>query len=453
MATERRTRRDRGVSVSAGNRGVPRAVRRQSLTCDAVPVNGNGVQNRVRHGAEALLRANWREGTSRDGRPYAYTCPDGGKYPYQWFWDSLMHALAWNELDPRRAADELQSLARAQQDDGLIGHTLFWAGPVRLARLPFYNVRGRLDMATATIQPPFLGWAWSEVANRLDDDDFRAQGREVVRRFHDWIARERIDDTGLAWVILPDETGCDASPVFDQALGRRRHGTPGFALLVAQARSHDYSFRRIRAAGGFTIACPLVNTSLALGYLGLADLGHPGACERARELTRAMVDHLWDERAGIFRLMDPDGRQVPVSAWQGLAPAALPDLPEAIRQRVVEQWLLQGNRFWPAHPVPSVSLDDPTFMRGDGRIIPKYWRGPSWPFTPPFAIPALLRAGRESDARVLVARIEERLDAQGFREYTDPIDGTGMGARAFSCQAVVLALRAWLDRPPLPVRA
>ena len=34
-----------------------------------------------------------------------------------------------------------------------------------------------------------------------------------------------------------------------------------------------------------------------------------------------------------------------------------------------------------------------------------------------------------------------------------PIDGTGMGARAFSCQAVALALRAWLDRPPIPVRA
>jgi hypothetical protein len=54
---------------------------------------------------------------------------------------------------------------------------------------------------------------------------------------------------------------------------------------------------------------------------------------------------------------------------------------------------------------------------------------------------------------VLVARIEERLDGQGFREYTDPIDGTGMGARAFSCQTVALALRAWLDRPPIPVRA
>ncbi len=28
-----------------------------------------------------------------------------------------------------------------------------------------------------------------------------------------------------------------------------------------------------------------------------------------------------------------------------------------------------------------------------------------------------------------------------------------MGARAFTCQAAVLALHAWLDRAPIPVRA
>ena len=413
----------------------------------------NGVTSRVRTGAQALLAANWREGMGRDGARFGYTCPDGAKYPYQWFWDSLMHALAWNEVDPARAATELRSLAGAQRADGLIGHTVFWEQPVRASRLLFYNVHRRSDMATATIQPPFLGWAWAEVAERLDDPAFTRQGRDVVAAYHGWMERERIDRTGLAWVILPDETGCDASPVFDPLLRWRRHGTPGFALLVAAARRHGFSFHRIRAAGGFTAACPLVNTALALGYLGLAAMGDTSARTRAREVTRAIVDHLWDDRAGIFRLAGPDGRHVPVSAWQGLAPAALPDLPDELRTRIVDQWLTRRTRFWPPHPVPSVSMDDPRFARGDGRIIPQYWRGPSWPFTPPFALPALLRAGRHEEAAVLVARIEERLDGQGFREYTDPIDGTGMGARAFSCQAVALALRAWLDRPPIPVRA
>ncbi len=413
----------------------------------------NAVRARVDGAARALLTANWREGVGRDGTRYAYTCPDGEKYPYQWFWDSLMHALAWNEVDPRRAAAEVESLAGSQTPDGLIGHTIFWNAPVRPSRLAFYNVRRCADLATATIQPPFLGWAWAEIAERLDDPSFTARGRDVVSRYHGWIERERMDETGLAWVILPDETGCDASPVFDAALGWRRHGTPGFAALVAEVRRHEFSFRRIRAAGGFTAACPLVNTALALGHVGLAALGVAGARDRAREITEAIVRHLWDDDTGIFRLLGPDGRLSPVNVWQGLAPAALPDLPAEIRDRVVNGWLMAPSRFWARHPVPSVSLDDPAFIRGDGRMIPQYWRGPSWPFTPPFAVPALLLAGRHAEASALVARIDERLDAHGFREYTDPINGTGIGARAFSCQAVILALHAWTERPPLPARA
>jgi hypothetical protein len=76
----------------------------------------NTVPTRVSTAAESLLTANWREGQGRSGARYAYTCPDGEKYPYQWFWDSLMHALAWNEIAPARAADELRSLAAAQAE-------------------------------------------------------------------------------------------------------------------------------------------------------------------------------------------------------------------------------------------------------------------------------------------------------------------------------------------------
>ena len=80
----------------------------------------------------------------------------------------------------------------------------------------------------------------------VDDDAFAAEGRDAVSRYHAWIERERVDATGLAWVILPDETGCDASPVFDAPLGWRAHGHPGFMLLVQQVRRRGFSFRRTR---------------------------------------------------------------------------------------------------------------------------------------------------------------------------------------------------------------
>src|SRR5262245_48839022 len=83
-------------------------------------------------GARKVLDDNWREGRTNSGLTYAYTCPDATKYPDQFFWDSCFHALAWSRLDIKRAMLELRSLAAAQQASGLIGHTIFWNGPVRL---------------------------------------------------------------------------------------------------------------------------------------------------------------------------------------------------------------------------------------------------------------------------------------------------------------------------------
>ena len=49
--------------------------------------------------AQAVLRANWREGVHRDGTPYAFTCPATPRYRHQWHWDSCFHAIAWCRYD------------------------------------------------------------------------------------------------------------------------------------------------------------------------------------------------------------------------------------------------------------------------------------------------------------------------------------------------------------------
>jgi hypothetical protein len=98
----------------------------------------------VRHRSETVLRQNWREGTrARDGIAYAYTCPSPGRYPWQWYWDSCFHAIAWRQFDRRRAERELRSLLAVQRPDGFIGHTIFWNAPLRGMRRLTYNVTSR----------------------------------------------------------------------------------------------------------------------------------------------------------------------------------------------------------------------------------------------------------------------------------------------------------------------
>lgn len=391
-----------------------------------------------------VLEDNTRAGRTPGGVGYRYTCPDGAKYPDQFLWDSCLIALAWSRIDVARARDELRTLAAAQAPDGHIGHTVFWGGPVRLRRLAGYNVATRRAAATSTIQPPLLGWAWAQVADRSRrDEGFRAEGRRVVAAHHRWLTAHRADDEGLLRILQPDESGLDATPAYDRALGRRAHPRPGFVLLVHANRRRGFDLRRAEAAGAFTATDVLVNTAWALSWHGLARLGEPGAAAEAHRVTRALERRLWTPEAGIFHARGPGGAVHRVDTWAGLAPLALPDLHPEIADTVITRHLLDPSRFWLPYPVPSVSAAEPSFRPGDtGRPIRRYWRGPTWPFTWWFVHRGLVLHGRHREACALAGRARALVGREGLREYYNPISGRGLGGRAFAVSGIVLDLDA-----------
>jgi len=159
---------------------------------------------------------------------------------------------------------ELRSLGAAQQPSGLIGHTTFWSGPVRLARAFTYNMLHPRDFQTATIQPPLLGWVWAEVANRAGDAAFAEEGRAVIERLHEYLDRERADADGLIGILQPDETGLDASPMYDRPLGWRSHPNPGFfaSLRCSVSIERGATVLAPRAATGRDRECRLSGWTL-----------------------------------------------------------------------------------------------------------------------------------------------------------------------------------------------
>jgi hypothetical protein len=403
-------------------------------------VESHTLLDNLRTSARDVLERNHRHGRTPEGVEFAYTRPDNEKYPDQFLWDSCLVALVWSRLDPSRARDELRTLAAAMEPSGHLGHTVFWSGPVRLARLPGYNIRRRRDRSTATIQPPLLGWAWAEVADRSPDDPgFRAEGRSVVRRQLDWFERARAEADGLIGVLQPDETGLDATPAYDRALGWRAHPYPGFALLVHENRRRGFDYRRARTAGSFTALDVLVNTAWALSWYGLERLGDPEAGARAAQIVTALERRLWDAERGLFFAEGPDHTRLPVATWAGLAPLALPGLSPDIATRLIDEQLLNPSRFWLPWPVPSTSAEEPSFRPGDtGWPIRRYWRGPTWPFTWWFVHQGLRVHGREDTARELAVRIAQLIAREGMREYYNPITGRGLGARHFAVSAIAL---------------
>jgi Mannosylglycerate hydrolase MGH1-like glycoside hydrolase domain len=386
----------------------------------------------IRDLCEATLRRNWREGVrERDRVRFAYTQPSPGHYPFQWYWDSCFAAIVWRRFDATRSRAELESLLAAQSEDGFIGHTIFWDRPLNDRQRLTYNLLTPDAPMTATIQPPALAWAW-----RIAVGDPAVV--PAIARHYDWLSKERdLDGGGLIWIVQPDESGLDASPQFDAIWHGHADGLPGFVRLVRRNRRQRYDLRRINQDGG--PVCCEVMTNVIYG-LSLLALGRSS-------LTPVIVDRLYDERAGLFRpIAHPAPAHEPTVTWAALSPLALPDLPEAIGRRLVEDHLLDPERFWLPLPPPSVPANDPSFSRRESTLgIRRYWRGPTWINASWLVWLGLIRLGYREHADMLREGLSGAVAVEGLREFYDPYTGQGMGTTDFAWSSLIVEM---LDPDP-----
>ncbi len=373
--------------------------------------------------AERVLRQNWQEG-EHAGRRYSYTEPSPGRYPWQWYWDSCFAAIVWRRFDPSRARAELESLLGVQRPNGFIGHTIFWREGVTLPRLAFYNVATRRGfLQTETIQPPLLAWAW-----KLAVGDPAEEPRIGLQL--DWLSEERdLEGDGLLWIVQPDESGLDAAPKFEDVWGWRANGRPGFPLLVRSNRRLGFNAKRLRERGRPLLCETLVNT---LWSLSLQAAGRPSA-------TPALVERLWDERRGLFvDEAQPGAIRPHAVTWSSLAPLALPDLPEAIGRRLVEEHLLNEREFLTPVAPPSVAVNERSYEPDGGRgPIRRYWRGPTWINSAWLVWLGMRRLGYAEEAQRLADGVIAAVAREGLYEYYDPRTGKGLGANDFAWSALI----------------
>jgi hypothetical protein len=181
--------------------------------------------------------------------------------------------------------------------------------------------------------------------------------------------------------------------------------------------------------------CREIVTNVLYNLARLA-LGRPS-------LTPALIERTYDAKRGVFLpLARPALRHTPAVTIAALAPLALPDLPEEIGRRIVEEHLLNPDRFWTPVPPSSVSLEEPGFSVHDRGLLGqrRYWRGPTWINTAWLCWLGLVRLGYNEPAAQLARRLGSAVAAAGLREYYDPRTGAGMGARDFGWSSLVLEM-------------
>lgn len=411
-------------------------------------------------GARRVLVANWRRHA---------TVPAARLYPHQWSWDSAFVAIGSRHLSPARAQRELESLFGAQWRDGRVPHIVFdphvhadayFPGPSfwRSAAAP-----GAPPVPTSGIvQPPAHALAaW--LTYRADPAAARARGflPRIYPRLVAWhrylSTRRDLTGSGLMAVVHPWESGMDNSPAWDVPLSRitpvpageytRRDLT--HAAAAERPTGDDYGryvrlARDYRDAGyadtppvhAFAVEDPLCNALLAAGEHALASMAgelgaDPGPHRAAAgRITAALVASLYDTSAGIFFARDAHtGAHLRSYSVSGLLPLVVPGLPVATE--LVKTAL--GDRFALDRACPLPSYDLTAADHDPGR----YWRGPGWMNTSWLFWYGLRVHDEPQLADDLRGRLLDRVRDAGFREYFDPLTGTGHGAGDFSWTAAL----------------
>lgn len=366
---------------------------------------------------------------------HRYTRPAPHVYEQQWLWDSCFHAIAYRHFDAGMARDELRALMAHQvgagADAGMIPHMAYWDGTGEA-------LWGHAERSIIT-QPPLIAVAAWLVYDSTGDDDFLRELYPGLLAYHDWFERRRdLNGDGLVAIIHPWESGWDASPRWDAAMGlhlpsdedskQARHG------LVTTLRAHDCDARTLRDAGSFCVypvdfnairAYDLLMLSKIAAVIGADDL-HP-RYERVRDaVVGAFAPHGSDINAA-------DGKPTHIeSAAQFVLALAADAFPlDALR----------ADRFWPRYPVPTTPSDAPNYDGGH------YWRGNVWLAVNWLIYTALRVHHQPETARELATRSLDLVDATGFYEYFNPQTGAGYGPSQQSWSTIVLDMLATEHEP------
>jgi glycogen debranching enzyme len=407
----------------------------------------------------ALLLANVKDGYSGLlGQSYCYIAPALKPYPFQWFWDTCFHVVMLARLGEHDLAKRnLRSLFSMQEENGFVGHMIFWKKVLPTRRTDVMQARPTWEALrphmSALIQPPLAGVALHTLYEACGDRVYLGEMYARVKRHHEWLARNRdFDGDGLLTIISPFESGMDWKPSYDAVLGYRQRVTPqrlytsrlywkGVGVDLANF-VRRYDLARIRQRARFLVKDAGFNAIYAWDLECMERLAPIAGDDpavfavRRRRVLQSMQNLMYDEHdAAFYDLREPGSEKIRIRTPTIFFPLSFKELEARVAERVLQAHFGRPDGFGAALPIPSVELRDPAFFPGE---TPFLWRGPTWAFSNWFLYHALRKRGERARAERLRVALSQAIERSGFREYYDPRTGEGHGAREFTWSGLLV---------------
>jgi hypothetical protein len=419
-----------------------------------------------RQAARDILRKNDRGG---------YTVPNGRVYPFQWNWDSAFVALGFDAFDRNRAWTEIETLFKAQWDDGFLPHIVFWEDDPGYFPGPAVWGTGKNPVTSGITQPPVAAsvvrklWESAKVAGQTEAYLHRLEALfPKLLAWHRWFHDYRDPDRrGVVVAVHPWETGRDNAPEWDapgEAIDVSKVGDyvrrdtshldakmrptkleyDRYLALVQFGRTAGWDHGRIAAENPFRVADVGMSMILLRANRDLAALADElkKAVEAAeiREwvgLAERGIGWLWNDEAQAWCSRDVrTGRSSGfitsasfLSFYAGLRDERRDDAMRGHFDRIAG--LVD-------YMVPSLDPADPGFQ------MVRYWRGPVWAVVNYMIGTGLGEAGDPRRADKVRNDTLTLMKRNGFYEAYSPLDGSGSGGDDFSWTAAIWL--AWADR-------
>ncbi len=279
-------------------------------------------------------------------------------------WDIIHQILDSIPSEPLHAEQQLLNNLAAQQPDGFLPGSI-WMG------------RERARWGEEQGHPPVWPVAVQDYCDIHGKIDLIEKCYDCLIKQIDWFENNRSAlGSGFYYTDILNnkwESGVDDGIRFD------RISTGAYACI--DATCHVYQLFRYAEKWSKT---------LSKNESKLSD--------KTNKLQEFIQNKLYDDETGFFydiwSVNNPDNRH---SAFEGMWPVVVGAATNKQANRVIDEYLLNPARFFTAHPISTVGVDDPLFEL-------RLWRGGTWNSMTYWAARGCVRYNRKDAAKILLER-------------------------------------------------